>query len=210
MNSHNEISVSLLVEERSGRSRFNEPVTFGIPFPKGMVADARSLTLWDVNGRQCPLQAKTLAQWFDGSAKWVLLDFQANVQANVQTIYQIRSNAKQSTEAQSPCLSVQESAEQIVVDTGKATFFLNRRMCKPFDRVVVAQADLLMAQGSSLVLTDEAGEPYFPRIDDTAIETQGPLRVTVRARGEMQSASRADLARFVSRISFFEIGRAHV
>ena len=107
MNSHNEISASLLVEERSGRSRFNEPLTFGIPFPNGMVADARSLTLWDVNGRQCPLQAKTLAQWLDRSAKWVLLDIQANVQANAQTIYQIRSNAKQSREERSPNLSVQ-------------------------------------------------------------------------------------------------------
>jgi len=93
--------------------------------------------------------------------------------------------------------------EQIVVDTGKARFFLNRRMCKPFDRVVVGQADLLATQGSSFVLTDETGEPCFPRIDDTAIETQGPLRVTIRARGEMQSASRTSFARFVVRLSFF-------
>lgn len=203
MNSHDENSVSLLVEEWGGRNRGNEPVTFGIPFPKGMVADSQSLTLWDISGRQCPLQVKTLAQWFDGSAKWVLLDFQANVSANAQTIYQIRSNTKQSTEVRSPSLSVQKSVEQIVVDTGKAIFFLNRQVCKPFDRVVVGQADLLTTQGSSFVLTDEAGEPYFPRIDDLAIETQGPLRVTIRARGEMQSASRTILARFVVRLSFF-------
>jgi PcRGLX-like N-terminal RIFT barrel domain/PcRGLX-like protein central beta sandwich domain len=195
--------VSILLKEPAGLKRIREPVTFGLPFLQGMVSDPSALTLWDANGRELPLQAHPLATWFDGSVKWALLDFQANIEAKTCLTYQIRCISDPLIRCQSPSLSVQESAEQIVVDTGKATFFLNRQLCKPFDRVVIKGAELIAAQGSSLVLTDDQGRSYFPHINDAAIETKGPLRVTVRARGEMQSAAGKSLARFVARLSFY-------
>ena len=198
------ISVSLLIEERSGRARIKEPVTVGVPLRQGAVHDPASLSLFDPQGRQCPVQSETLAHWFDGSAKWVLFDFTADVGANTQAVYVIRSGKHQPSTIVSPSLSVKESAEQIVIDTGKAIFCLNRNVCKPFDRVVIGQADLLAPQGSSFELTDENGEVYLPIIDDLGIESTGPLRVTVRGGGEMQSASGNKLARFVTRLSFYE------
>jgi len=157
----------------------------------------------DAQGRRCPVQAQTLAHWFDGSAKWVLFDFTADVQANMNTAYEIRSAGEQSAVRPSLSVIVRESAEQIVVETGKAVFCLNRQFCKPFDRVVIGQADLLVAQGSAFELTDATGELYLPRIKDLGVESKGPLRATVRACGEMQSASGKNLARFVTHLSFY-------
>ena len=37
--------------------RIGEPVTFGLPFPQGIVSNPNCLTLWDWSGGQLPLQA---------------------------------------------------------------------------------------------------------------------------------------------------------
>lgn len=174
-------NIYLHLEEQAGIKRIHEPVTIGLPFPQGMVSDSTCLTLWDASGCQLPLQEHPLANWFDDSVKWVLLDFQASIEARARLTYQIRCILDPLVRYQSPSLSVQESAEQIVVDTGKVTFFVNRQLCKPFDRVIIRAAEVIATQGSSFVLTDDRGERYFPHISDVAVETKGPLRVTIRA-----------------------------
>src|SRR5215510_4221995 len=116
------LSIPLSIEEGSGITRTSEPVTIGVPFPQGAVVDPSFLTLWDNNEQLLPLQTQTLASWFDGSAKWVLLDFQASVEANTQTFYQLRLAAEKLTPCQSPRPSIKESVEHILVDTGSATF----------------------------------------------------------------------------------------
>jgi len=83
------------------------------------------------------------------------------------------------------------------------TFFVNRQLCKPFDRVVIKGTEVIASQGSSFVLTDEAGQAHVAHIEDLAVETRGPLRATIRARGEMQSSSRRRLARFCVNLNFY-------
>src|SRR5262245_45096086 len=203
MRSNTELRVSLILEESVGLQRVSEPVTVGLPFRQGMVFDPSSLTLWDVNNHEFPLQAYPLEWWFDGSVKWILLDFQAGVEANARTIYQLRCATGKSTGCPSPVLSVRETSEGVVIDTGKATFFINRQLCKPFDRLIIEGAEFIATQGSSLVLTDKGGQTYLPYIDDLAVETKGQLRVTIRARGEFRAPSCAGLGRFVTGLSLF-------
>jgi hypothetical protein len=203
MKSYNELSVPLLIEERAGLRRTYEPVTVGVSLPQGIVVDPSCLTLWDTQERPLPLQSQTLARWFDGSAKWVLLDFQASVEANTRATYTLRVSSQPAAPGGLPSLLVQESAEHVIVDTGRATFFLHQKLCKPFDRVLVQGVELIAPKGSFLVLIDETGKEHAPHIDEFAVETVGPLRVTVKAQGELQTDSGTRLARFVVRISFY-------
>jgi hypothetical protein len=203
MKTNSGFSVRLLLDEHEGKQRVNEPVTVGLPFPQGMVFESGGLSLWDITGRECPVQVRPLAGWSDGSTKWALLDFQAKVEANTQAIYQLRSSSDLASGLQPPTLDVNETAEHLIVDTGSVMFYLNRRLCKPFDRVVFGGIDLIAGQGSSLVLIDDAGQPHLPHIYDCAIETKGPLRVTIRARGEFRAPSHAGFARFMVRFSFY-------
>jgi exo-rhamnogalacturonan lyase-like protein len=195
--------ISLIVEERAGIERVDEPVTVGLPFPRGVVSDSALLTLWDARGGQLFLQAQPLSHWSDGSVRWMLLDFQASVNENARACYQIQTGSGRRKECRAPSLSVRESTSQIVIDTGKATFFLNRRLCKPFDRVRLAGEDFIAEEGSSFVLTDDRGRECVPYVHDCVIETIGPLRATVRARGELKAGSGFGLARFVARLSFY-------
>ena len=132
----------------------------------------------------------------------MLLDFQASVNANAHGLFQIQTRSGQRKKCQTPSLSIQEFNRQIVINTRKATFVLNRQVCKPFDRVCLAGVDLIAGDGSSFRLTDEAGREYFPHIHDLAVETTGPLRATVCARGELKAGSGFGLAHFVARLSF--------
>ena len=69
------LSLPLLIEERSGIARFDEPVTVGIPLPPHAVMHPDQLVLLDQKGQPSLLQSQVLARWFDGiEARWVGVD----------------------------------------------------------------------------------------------------------------------------------------
>ena len=196
------LPLSLLVQEQLGIRRVCEPISVGMPFGRGAVMRPESLILLEANGYRRPLQSVALAHWSDGSVKWLLLDFQADVEPNSTAVYRICRGEENSLECRSANILVDEKPEHFVVNTGKAIFYLNRRLCNPFDAVQCHGAELLSDEGSSFLLTGEDDSVYLPQIDDVVVEAKGPLRVTIRARGEMQSAVRKSLAGFVVRLSF--------
>jgi hypothetical protein len=53
------------------------PLTGGVPLAKGAAQGDTAFALHDDQGNAVPLQAAVRARWEDGSARWVLLDFQA-------------------------------------------------------------------------------------------------------------------------------------
>ena len=58
-------------------ARRGEPVTVGLPWPRGTVADERRFQLVGPGGSAEPLQTKVLDRWPDGSVRWCLFDFLA-------------------------------------------------------------------------------------------------------------------------------------
>jgi len=196
------LAVSLILDERDGRNRFNEPITVGVPFPQGKLFNPSGLTLWKSARERIPLQAQILGRWSDGSAKWVLLDFQASVDAHTQTPYEVRSHADGQEDVEAPPLSIVEVLGQVIVDTGETQFYLNRNICKPFDRVMTNKADLFASGGSFFLVVDHAGREYTPYIQDLTPEATGPLRATIRVKGELKSESGDIFGCFVARLSF--------
>ena len=53
------------------------PVTGGVPIAEGTAQEGSVFALQDDEGNDIPLQTSVLARWKDGSARWVLLDFQS-------------------------------------------------------------------------------------------------------------------------------------
>jgi len=80
-------TIPINVKEPSNVARKNWPVTSGIPFPRGMLKDPSKVRLVHVIGeqpplqmRELPLQTRALAHWLDGSIRWLLLDFQVDLE----------------------------------------------------------------------------------------------------------------------------------
>jgi hypothetical protein len=63
------------------------PVTGGVPLPEGAAPQGAAFSLKDSAGTEVPLQTSVLARWKDGSARWVLLDFQSSPPQNGSESY---------------------------------------------------------------------------------------------------------------------------
>src|SRR4030067_1104997 len=72
-----EIDIPLTVHEAlrqgiTGIDREQEPVTLGIPFPKGALYEKNGMPQVALQGAQ-EYQFRTLKKWHDGSVQWVLI-----------------------------------------------------------------------------------------------------------------------------------------
>ena len=84
------LTIPLHVTEPLGLARSRFPVTRGIPLPEGTVREPADATLIDAAGREAPVQTRRLTRWPDGSVKWLLVDFQADVPAGGRAEYALR------------------------------------------------------------------------------------------------------------------------
>lgn len=90
-------TITLSAEEPSQRQ--GEPVTCGVPFPKGLITDPTCLELIDAVDQPQPLQVRILDTWSDGSARWVLCDWRATVQGSAEYRLRVQSRPVSSTVA---------------------------------------------------------------------------------------------------------------
>ena len=65
------------------------PVTGGVPLSQGVAPEGTKFILYDENNKPVPSQASVLARWKDGSARWVLLDFQSAPPGNGKAHYKL-------------------------------------------------------------------------------------------------------------------------
>ncbi len=68
-------------EKISKYDRPSEPVAFGMPFPKGVLARPERFVLRD-NGERVPLQARASGLWPDGSVRWLFVRTLVNLPGN--------------------------------------------------------------------------------------------------------------------------------
>jgi hypothetical protein len=179
-----------------------EPITLGLPFPKGALPEDQALRLCDHAGRPVPLQTQPLARWADGSVKWLLLDFL--LRAVPAECHRWTLNATELPRPPVPPLTVEERAEAVVVNTGAAIFHVDRRVLRP----------LLKATGEGLALPQPLSSVELaglgrrrhgrtaggPRVEDSVVEQRGPVRATVCLRGRWPGRP---VCRFVARLDFF-------
>ena len=82
----------LNVDETAGVSRTGTPLTAGVPFPKGLIYSDQDAQIAGVPG-----QFQTLSTWQDGSVKWLLCDFPADVTAHGRSTYYLTNGAGDAT-----------------------------------------------------------------------------------------------------------------
>ncbi|MBT7302191.1 MAG: hypothetical protein HN849_21870, partial [Victivallales bacterium] len=175
-------TLPLTVREIAGVARAKWPVTSGVPFPEGHLGSADNLRLRGADGTPVPLQCQVLAEWPDGSVRWGLLDFQADVAASAESNYLLGYGNAVRAEAVETSLIVRENDERVTVDTGAVSFAISKTDFRLFEDVRVGGRTVVGPGG--LRMTDPAGREYVARRPDTVeIEELGPLRVCLRVAG---------------------------
>ena len=131
-------SVPIEVDSPDRTAHRREPVTCGIPWPRGALRDPAGLVLRCEQGRRVPLQARILESWPDGSARWVLLDWQADIAAGATAGYRVEIGKNLPADSDQPRFGSRRDGSKLVLDTGPARFTIAAGGAFPFEAVTVA------------------------------------------------------------------------
>ncbi len=186
-----------------------EPVTCGVPLPRGWAMDPAGLALYR-QGEAVPCEARAAGRWPDGSLKWVHLDFQAALPLVGSEYYDLEPGAPAAFESR---LLVEEGAEAITVSTGRIRAEVRKAGFNLIDRLWLASAP--GAQEYSELLVDShqrglvmwaGGTEYSAALDQSSrveLESRGPLRVVLRAEGELRDAGGAAGFHYICRLYLY-------
>ena len=204
------IHLEVRVNGRLGRRTW--PVTRGVPLPDGAIGDPGQLALFDAGGSSIPAQLRPLARWPDGSIKWVLLDFGADVADRECSVYNLAEHSG-GTAATDEAIEVTEADDTVRVCTGPLSFTVSRKAAGLFEQVQLGRrrggtfepvVDLAGDTGAEFwarIREGEAGGGTQRRIygmgsecraslapDAWSVEVEetGPLRTVLTCRGALE------------------------
>ena len=196
------MEIPLYVDETAGVERLAEPVTTGVPLERGVLQDLGRLAIKTATGEAVPAQFSLLSQWPDGSAKWVLVDFQAAVGANGRATYVLSDSGDRLVLAKK--LEVVDAEKEVVVSSGEMGFSLSKE--------TFALISDLQLDGKRL-FGEGPGARIFP-VEENAvsidarppervvIEEAGPLRAVIAVSGQFGELNEGRLE-YICRITAF-------
>ena len=202
-----EFEAILRIEERFGRTRVNEPIRVGIPFPRGFICDPSEITVWAQSSRTVPYQGRTLAFWPDRSVKWMLIDALASVETNqcaVLSVHRKASTAKgRHSDSAVHALRVTDEVNRLVVNTGVAQFCIARDSFGPLSAVQLGATELLATGGSDIQLFAADGKEHKAVVNCVRLEDSGPVRASILIEGGFGYRRRRIPLLFKARLVFF-------
>ncbi len=193
-------SVPLTVRNPHSFPAESWPIASGIPFPQGELGSADHVRLMTDDG-EVPSQVRLLARWPDGSVKWLLVNFQADVPAGDQREYRLQYGRQVERAPVSQAISVAQHPDGVAVDTGALRFRIDRH--GNLADLVRGERKLLAGGATCHSLaTDSQGRNYSTSESEAivAIEEVGPLRAVVKVTSDLMDSSGEKLFRIEKRI----------
>jgi len=164
-----------------------EHITIGVPFPKGALSSTDEIALFSGDD-EIFCQKSVTGRWPDGSIRWVLLDFQTDVDCSIDQELRLCYGDGVSSDSNfdSPIV-LRETRERIEVDNGILRFAIPKDGFNLFDSLSLSDIEVISTgQSHGFSVTDRKGRKFStifdpsPRIE---VELSGPLRTVIRARG---------------------------
>jgi hypothetical protein len=187
-----EIRVPITVEERVGVARTAEPVTCGVPFPKGAVKPNSAMALLDADGNAVRAAVTPICSWHpDTSVKWVHVDFVASVPAKGKTTYTLVASPRTAKMARIDPMATQLDGG-VVVDTGAIKFMVKEKGFNLFDSVSVGETPVVKSghDGGLRLVSSHMGldknKVYTAAAYDRTkveIEEQNDVKVVLKVTG---------------------------
>jgi len=189
--------LSITVRETAGLGTLR-PVTGGVPIAEGAAPEGVAFRLLAEDKNSVPLQTSVLGRWKDGSARWVLLDFQCKPQPGGERVYTLAWG-----EDSGPSEPAQSDAPEVVV-------------CQTADdrpglascNVTVSLAEGALLRISDCLdvafsLTDAEGQVCEAVVEAAEVETAGKLRSTLSVVGAFRTPAGGRVFQFRLRASVY-------
>ena len=181
------LSIPVVVTERAGVARSDEPVHSGIPLTRGVVRAPEDLALFDEDGRLVDVQFETLSRWGDGSLRWVLLNFLQSVGAQETRRFELKHLPGEALDASTRQVSVTEADDVFQVDTGKVRFqvpIYSGSMLTHIERLGEGgEWRGISAEGLEAVVWRTGVMPFKSYVENCVVESQGPLKAVLKVEG---------------------------
>ncbi len=146
------------------------PITGGVPLPKGCLAEGEDVRLVTGGGDEVPAQVQVTARWPDGSVKWVLISFTADVPSNSTAEYRLEyGNSVKRSLVDRP-LAVVEANGEVQIDTGKMQFAIDSS-----GNINHSGIYQTVAEDTEGILYRTAGAKA-----EITVEEDGPIRTVVK------------------------------
>lgn len=152
--SKNELKAQLKiqVEDHSGISRKSWPVTGGIPFAKGSVFQKE-----DIGIAEKASQSRVLSRWGDGSIKWLLLDYQTDIEPKNKSSQTMIMSGTPSSEGN----QLIESDDDIFVDTGVLKFSVSKNKFGFINQMWLDLDNNGKYEQDEQIVTNNSGQDHF-------------------------------------------------
>jgi len=176
------------------------PITAGVPFPQGELGSVEQVRLVGPKG-EVPIQVRLTARWPDGSVKWLLATFLADVPAEAQAVYRLQYGRKIKPAPAPGGLSVAKGPDGLAVDTGAVGFRID-----PQGNLAGLQvgSEKLLAAPCATTARDAAGDDYAARgRAELSVEESGPLRAVVKTVSHLTGPKNQKLLRIETRVEAF-------
>ncbi|MDQ3846469.1 MAG: Tat pathway signal sequence domain protein [Bacteroidota bacterium] len=172
----------------------NQPlgVSWGVPWPRGIIKKGQSFTLINNEGKSLPLQTWTTAYWPDGSVKWTGF---ATVADATQSTLKLRPNREKQTPVAGASF-VSENNETVTVNTGQLRCVIRKSGRFLIDSLVVngqltgskGRLECVLQNGpDGEDFESPSKEKFVSKVDKVAVEQNGPVRTVIRLQGKLQS-----------------------
>jgi hypothetical protein len=177
-------SIEVTTMEPGGVVRRGFPLTVGIPFDGGVLRDNEPVALQNEEGRRQAVQKRAMERHDDGSVKWLLLDFQADMEPLGNVMHTIFLGSRGPDPGSR--INIQDRADMFIVDNGVLDLDIAKTVCNPLRRVRM-NGELVSDGGLDFKITSPDGREYRSSDDVEAkfeVEEDGPLRLLLRWTGK--------------------------
>jgi hypothetical protein len=176
--------ININVSEDSGCGRNTEPVTVGVPFPKGALEDENRVRIVR-DGSEIPCQIEVTSRWPDDSVRWLLVDFLADVEAHDTAVYGLEHDVP--AKAPPHAIEVKSDDDRITILNGILELTLSRKTFAVPESVkltIGAETIPMISpsheSGFAVSVGDGSLEPDDFTVDTVEIERSGPIHAVVR------------------------------
>ncbi|GBG05588.1 hypothetical protein PAT3040_00072 [Paenibacillus agaridevorans] len=175
--------ISLYFEKISMHPRYEEPSMIAVPFAKGVLTDSTTVSVLDGHVA-VPTQTRVTAKWPDGSVKWLLLHFLADLPANLGKRFTISTDRVTVTPAES--VMVESNNGMLVIRTGAIEAELTAPGGIGLFQSVKQNGGIPTHDVVGPAIKDASNHEYDCEIsaDGWRIIETGPVRCVVEAKGK--------------------------
>lgn len=189
---------------RGAASRLNEPVTLGVPLPRGFARLPGELAIYDSSGVRQSVQSAAVEHWNDGSIRWARVDFRATTGTSGRARYWLaRADAATQPGAPAPAVSVHARHDAVLIDTGAALFTVREGGRFPIHRVVLPRHPEAGAYRCALDAYTTTARRCYVRLDRPRVECDGPLTAVISFDGVIRPPGNPLLLQLAARLHFF-------